>query len=310
MPQQEKKVGPKANTRFKIAEPIGEPVVVAFGEEGVSDIFPQLAEVRLAGGWLRIIVLAATVGAILGLSVAAMSWARWTACIGAAFFGLAMVIGQITAAQEHPFRLMRFVDIVFALTVGLVGGALYGVMAVGFIGAGLGAGAWILLGWLYRGINPPAGRLSRQSHNGCGLRRSRGGVLSQPPSRDHGRLLRGGYRIGLWTPAEPRHVGGRPRRLHESPATGLLDHTPAIVRTKLASARISETGTGRQWPVPCFIQESTCLPRPSWESRLARVGLLPRLLPHYPVCRPRSWPCWRRHRQFSWLRLRPCRRRP
>ena len=67
-----------------------------------------------------------------------------------------MVIGQITAAQEHPFRLMRFVDIVFALTVGLVGGALYGVMAVGFIGAGFGAGAWILLGWLYRGIEPPA----------------------------------------------------------------------------------------------------------------------------------------------------------
>ncbi len=137
MPKQKKKVGPKA--RVKIAEPIGEPVVVAFGEEGVAGIFPELAEVRLAGGWLRIIVLAATFGAILGPAVAAMSWARWTAGIGAAFFGLAMVIGQITAAQEHPFRVMRFVDIAFALTVGLVGGALYGVMAVGFIGAGLGA---------------------------------------------------------------------------------------------------------------------------------------------------------------------------
>ena len=74
MPKQKKKVGPKA--RVKIAEPIGEPVVVAFGEEGVAGIFPELAEVRLAGGWLRIIVLAATFGAILGPAVAAMSWAR------------------------------------------------------------------------------------------------------------------------------------------------------------------------------------------------------------------------------------------
>ena len=125
-------------------------------EKTAENISPQMAEVSLAGGWLRIVALVTAVGAVLGPALAAMTWSRWTAGIGAAFLGLAMVIGQVTAAQKHAFRFMRWVDIAFALIAGLVCGAIYGVMAVAFIGAGLGVIAWLLLAWFYRGFNQPA----------------------------------------------------------------------------------------------------------------------------------------------------------
>ena len=75
-------------------------------------------------------------GVLLGPPLAAMSWARWAACIGGAIFGLVMVIGQTTAAQKHSFPIKRYVDVAVALIAGVLCGAILSVMAVAFVGAG------------------------------------------------------------------------------------------------------------------------------------------------------------------------------
>jgi hypothetical protein len=158
-----KKRGPKASVRFKVVKPVwdepgslDEEFFEFDDDEGGEEIRPEMAEVSLAGGWLRIVVLVTSLGAVLGPAFAAMTWAKWSAGTGAVLLGLAMAIGQVTAAQRHRFRVMRWVDISFAVTVGLGFGALYGLMVVAFVGAGLGALAWLVLEWFYRGFDRAA----------------------------------------------------------------------------------------------------------------------------------------------------------
>lgn len=128
-----------------------------FGEDGEDlDNLPEAADSNLTGNWLHLTAYFTSFGAVLGPALAAMTWARWGACIGGIFLGLVMVIGQTTAAQKQRFPVKRFVDITVALIAGVIYGAIYGVMAVAFIGAGLGVAAWLLLGRLYQRLKRPA----------------------------------------------------------------------------------------------------------------------------------------------------------
>jgi hypothetical protein len=124
-------------------------------EDDSPEILAEVVKISLVGGWLQIFAFVAAVGAVLGPALATMTWARWTAGIGAAVLGLGMAIGAVKGAQELPLRL-RFVDIAGGFIVGFVFGAIYGAMVVAFIGAGLGAAAWLLLGRLPLGARRPA----------------------------------------------------------------------------------------------------------------------------------------------------------
>jgi nitrate reductase NapE component len=120
------------------------------------DNLPDAADINLTGTGLNLVAYFMAFGAVLGPALATTDWARWGAGIGGAFLGLVMALGQSTAAQKQPFRIKRFVDIAVAFIAGVIYGAIYGVMAVAFIGAGLGVIVWLLLGRLYQGLGRPS----------------------------------------------------------------------------------------------------------------------------------------------------------
>jgi len=123
--------------------------------EDEPDTLPEAADVNLTGGWLQIIAYFTSFGAILGPALATLTWGKSAACIGGVLLGLVMVIGQTTAEKERRFRFKRFADIAVALTAGLIFGAIYGVMAVAFVGTLSGVIVWLVLRRLYRGIKRP-----------------------------------------------------------------------------------------------------------------------------------------------------------
>ena len=199
-------------------------------EEVDLETLPEAATLGLGAGLLHLFGLFTAVGAVLGPALATMIWARWAAGVGTAVVGLVMAIAARKDARKQPSRVMRFVETAVAATFGLVYGAICGVMAVAFIGAGLGVIAWPLLGRLPEHQAAGYPRLAPQWRDRRGLRRRRPGVLSQPGSSNQRALPWGADRTGLWRVDLSGSIGADSSLFQESVRTDLLENEVVIGR--------------------------------------------------------------------------------
>ena len=134
--------------------------------------------------------------AVVGSAVAVMPWARWAACIGGGVWGVFVAVAHVRYAQKDMrFVVPRFqkgLDGIIGLITGAVHGALFGIMAVAFIGAVLGGIVGLRAAAARSGKEVagssllPRRRVVRRS-----LRRGSPGVLHGPCRGDHRALVRG-----------------------------------------------------------------------------------------------------------------------
>ena len=118
-------------------------------EDEVSPILVEAGWRSVAFVVLQIIAFAVSFGAIAGSAVAAMSWARWSACIGGVLVAMFETVARARSAQKEwsliAPRFRKAVGGVVGAIIGAVEGAMFGIMAVAFIGALAGGIAGLLL---------------------------------------------------------------------------------------------------------------------------------------------------------------------
>lgn len=134
-----------------------------------GDLFDkaELLEQIRSAPWSRAVLPAITLavlggfaGAAIGSAVAAMSWAKWGAAIGAALVGCIAAFtfdrsGERKLAHVAPASLRAFLGCIAGFT-GALFGALLGTMVVAFVGALGGWSAGYVIRWPWsRTENPP-----------------------------------------------------------------------------------------------------------------------------------------------------------
>jgi len=102
----------------------------------------------LARSVLDILALGMIAGAVVGATVAVTPWARWGAAIGGTLLAALMAAANVAKPEHFPLvkpRFRKFAATFCGLSMGGIVGALFGVMAVAFVGTILGGLAGILL---------------------------------------------------------------------------------------------------------------------------------------------------------------------
>ncbi len=134
-----------------------------FDAEGDDEVFgdddelePESRTAGIDGGWsgialicFEVVAFTASYGAVMGSAVAAMSWAKWAACIGGGLLGATRAVSKAKSAhREWTYTVPKFrmwMGGAIGLMMGALSGAFFGIMVVAFVGSLLGCAAGLLL---------------------------------------------------------------------------------------------------------------------------------------------------------------------
>jgi hypothetical protein len=128
-------------------------------EEDGSHVAENATFRDLAGSVLGFFLCAAGFGAVAGTTIAAIPWAKWTACVcGGLWAAVVLLVNWRFPPPELPIRkisVRRVVASTIGALAGGVQGGFFGILAATFVGTGLGAIVGIALKKAIKTDKPP-----------------------------------------------------------------------------------------------------------------------------------------------------------